>query len=116
MVITGAIVNILSISQLKGNWSDNIKIYEGHIFVKHGVYGIVRHPLYASIIMMLFGGSFVCENWLAFVLASFIFVPLIYYRARQEEILLREEFVEYGEYAQNTGMFLPKIRKQGASS
>lgn len=113
MIVTGAVINILGRLQLKGNWANHIKIYHEHILVDEGVYCLVRHPLYASLMLMLFGGSTVYRNWMSAVMTAFIFVPFMYYRAKQEEVLLREEFSEYKDYARNTGMFFPKLRKKG---
>jgi len=33
----------------------------------------------------------------------------MYYRAKQEEKFLQEEFAEYKEYKKKTGMFFPKL-------
>ena len=109
MIVMGAVVNLLGRLQLKGNWANHIKIYRGHTLVNHGVYGIVRHPLYASIMLMLFGGSLAYRNWLSAALTLFVFIPFMYYRAKQEESLLEEEFAEYEEYRNKTGMFFPRI-------
>ena len=109
MIAAGAAVNILGRLQLKGNWANHIKIYDGHRLVNRGVYKIVRHPLYASIMLMMFGGSVAYRNWLSAVLTAFVFIPFMYYRAKQEEMLLTEEFAEYAEYKKNTGMFFPKL-------
>ena len=112
MVFTGAVINILGRLQLKDNWANHIKIYEGHTLVSRGVYKIVRHPLYASLMLMLFGGSVAYRNWLSAALTAFVFIPFMYYRAKQEETLLSEEFAEYAEYKKNTGMFFPKLRRR----
>ena len=111
MIAAGSVINILGRLQLKSNWANHIKIYEGHTLVNRGVYKIIRHPLYASIMLMLFGGSLAYRNWLSAVLTAFIFIPFMYYRAKQEEKLLQDEFAEYREYMKNTGMFFPKFRR-----
>jgi protein-S-isoprenylcysteine O-methyltransferase Ste14 len=109
MIVTGAIINTLGRWQLKGNWADHIRIYEEHTLITSGVYNAVRHPLYTSIILMLFGGCLAYKNLLCAALTVFVFIPFIYYRAKQEENMLREEFAEYDEYKKNTGMFFPKL-------
>lgn len=109
MIVTAAILNILGRLQLKGNWANQISIYEGHTLVTGGVYKAVRHPLYTAIILMLFGGCLAYKNLLCAALTAFVFIPSMYYRAKQEENLLREEFAEYEGYIKNTGMFFPKL-------
>ena len=74
-----------------------------------GVYRIVRHPLYAFLIWMFYGASFVYSNWIAFLLTSFVFVSTMYYRAREEETVLMERFPEYKVYREKVGMFIPRI-------
>jgi protein-S-isoprenylcysteine O-methyltransferase Ste14 len=111
MVAFGAAVNIAGRLKLGGNWANHIKIYDGHTLVKRGIYKIIRHPLYASIMLMLLGGSAAYRNWLAASLTACIFIPFMYYRAKQEEKLLREEFADYQKYIEATGMFFPKLPK-----
>jgi len=109
MVAAGAAINILGRVTLKGNWANHIKIYEDHSFIQHGIFGVVRHPLYASLMLMLLGGSLAYRNWLSAVLTVAVFIPFMTYRARQEEMLLKEEFPQYEAYIKTTGMFFPKL-------
>ena len=50
-----------------------------------------------------------CQNYLVFILNTIIFIPFMYYRAKQEEKELVKEFKEYKDYSKKTGMFFPKI-------
>ena len=110
LIVVGAVVNIAGRFKLGNNWSDNIKIYKNHSLVDSGVYSLVRHPLYASLIWMFYGSALIYSNWLAFLTNTFIFVPAMYFRARQEEKMLGQEFSEYKKYQARVGMFLPKIK------
>ena len=112
MIIAGAVINIVGRLQLKSNWANHIKIYEDQRLIVSGIYRLVRHPLYASIMLMLFGGSVAYRNWLSGAMTAFVFIPFMYYRAKQEETLLQEEFVKYVEYKGTTGMFFPKLWRQ----
>jgi protein-S-isoprenylcysteine O-methyltransferase Ste14 len=109
LILVGAAANILARLALKNNWSDHIKIYQDHRLMTGGVYHLVRHPMYASIMVMLLGGVLVYRNWLALLLTLLIFIPMMTYRARQEETLLEAQFGDYAAYRQNTGMFFPRI-------
>lgn len=111
LVVSGAVINILGRLTLKNNWANHIKIYNGHQLMVTGTYRLVRHPLYASIMLMLLGGSIAYRNWLSAILTIFIFIPFMSYRAKQEENLLTVEFPEYADYKRETGMFFPKIRR-----
>ena len=105
LVLLGAYVNIKGRIDLGRQWADQIKIYDDHKLITDGVYKYVRHPLYASLIWMFFGGALVFTNWLAFLLNCFIFIPMMYLRAKQEEALLEKTFPEYGDYKKRVKMF-----------
>jgi protein-S-isoprenylcysteine O-methyltransferase Ste14 len=111
VIVVGTLVNVIGRYQLGKNWANQIKIYKDHQLMTSGMFKIVRHPLYASLIWIFFGASFIYQNWLAFLLNSFIFLPFMYYRAKQEESLLKKEFPDYGTYTKRVGMFFPKIPK-----
>lgn len=110
LVLTiGSIVNVSGRLSLGKNWSNQIKIYKDHTFISGGVYSFVRHPLYASIIWMFLAASVVFLNYLAFLSTILIFIPAMYYRAKQEELMLTREFNSYKKYQRRVGMFFPKI-------
>jgi protein-S-isoprenylcysteine O-methyltransferase Ste14 len=109
LVITGCIVNIRGRLSLGGNWANQIRIYKDQTMVRNGVFRWVRHPLYASLIWMFYGSSLIYINPAAFLANTLIFIPMMLYRARQEEKLLLIEFVEYIDYRKTTGMFFPKL-------
>lgn len=110
IVIVGCLVNISGRFRLGKNWSNQIKIYKDHSFVSNGVYSVVRHPLYASIIWMFIAASVVFINYLSLLSTILIFIPAMYYRARQEEVMLEKEFTDYKQYKKGVGMFFPKIK------
>ena len=109
LVFFGAFINIWGRLLLKNNWANHIKIYEDHVFIKTGVYRVVRHPLYASLMLMLFGGSLMYGSILDAALTAFLFIPFMAYRAKQEEAVLDTVFPEYALYKKQTGMFFPKL-------
>jgi protein-S-isoprenylcysteine O-methyltransferase Ste14 len=112
MIVMGCIVNITGRLNLGRNWANQIKNYQEHTLVQSGMYKVVRHPLYASIILMFYGACLVYRNIVSFIAVSIVFVPFMIYRARQEENLLIQRFPQYHEYKQSTGMFFPKILRR----
>ena len=108
LVVAGCFVNIRGRLDLGKNWANQIRIYKDHSLVIGGMYGIVRHPLYASLIWMFIGASLLYVNYYALFSTLLIFLPFMYYRARQEEKLLENEFGEYRAYRKKVGMFFPK--------
>lgn len=112
VVFSGAVLNVIGRFYLGGNWANHIKIYKDHKLVNKGLYKVVRHPLYSSIMVMFIGGCISYLNIYTFILEITVFVPFMYYRAKQEEKLLSQRFPEYTNYKKSTGMFLPKIIKR----
>ena len=113
-IVIGCIINIVGRFNLGSNWANHIKIYDEHTLVQKGMYRIVRHPLYASIMLMFYGACLVYRNLLCLLAVTFVFIPFMYYRAKQEETLLIQTFSEYNEYKNRVGMFFPKIiRRKG---
>lgn len=112
LVIAGCCINVMGRFQLKNNWSNQVVIYTDHTHVTSGIYRFIRHPLYASLIGMLIGGSLIYIDYLALISVFFIFLPMMYYRAKQEENMLSTEFPEYSKYKLKTGMFFPKNFKK----
>ena len=108
--ITGIAFNLLGRHYLGKNWGNNVVIYKDHTLITNGVYKIVRHPLYASIIWCIYALGILYQNYLIFILNTFVFIPSMTYRAKQEEKELTKTFKEYEEYKKKTGMFFPKIR------
>lgn len=109
LVIAGSAVNVKGRLDLGKNWGNQIRIYGDHTFVNGGMYRLVRHPLYASLVWMFLGAGLIYQNWLALAAAVFIFIPFMRYRARQEEELLTKEFGAYADYRKKVGMFFPKL-------
>lgn len=109
LVILWTIFNIMWRFYLSNNWANHIKIYDNHTLVVSWPYKIVRHPLYASLIGFWVWVGLAYLNYLMIALTLFIFLPMMIYRAKQEEQLLSERFPDYKDYKKKVSMFIPKI-------
>ena len=77
--------------------SRTVEVQEGQTVVDTGLYGIVRHPMYAVTIWLFLSIPLVLGSWLA--LLCFVHYPiLIIVRIRNEEALLTRELVGYDAY------------------
>jgi protein-S-isoprenylcysteine O-methyltransferase Ste14 len=110
-VVVGATVNVLGRHSLGRNWANQVTVYESQTLVTSGIFGWLRHPLYASLIWMFVGAALAYHNAAAMAAALLLFVPAMYYRSGQEEHLLSERFPEYAAYRARTGRFFPCRRK-----
>ena len=79
--------------------SRTIKVEEGQRVVDTGMYGIVRHPMYAVTILLFLMIPLVLGSWYALI--AFAFYPaIIIIRLKAEEELLTKELAGYAEYKQ----------------
>jgi protein-S-isoprenylcysteine O-methyltransferase Ste14 len=109
LLVAGAVVNVAGRLQLGRNWADHVTIYRDQQLVQRGVYGLVRHPLYASLTWMFVGAALVFRNAAALGATLAIFLPATIIRARQEERLLAARYPEYADYCRRVGMLLPLL-------
>lgn len=76
--------------------------------VQHGVYAIVRHPLYASLLFA--GAAWTIYNLsLSHLLALGVAVLFFNYKAGKEEAWLTERHPEYLDYARRVKKFIPWV-------
>lgn len=79
--------------------SRTVKVEEGQTVVDTGLYGIVRHPMYAVTILLFLMIPLVLGSW--YGLIAFGFYPIIIaVRLINEEKLLTRELPGYAEYKQ----------------
>jgi len=72
----------------------------GHSVVQHGPYRFVRHPLYASRIVLITGVALTLGSWIALVPAA-LNALLLVVRTSLEDRLLTTELPGYREYAKH---------------
>ena len=79
--------------------SRTIKVEEGQTVVDTGMYGIVRHPMYAVTILLFLMMPLVLGSWYALI--PFACYPaVIVVRLKDEEALLTRELPGYAAYKQ----------------
>lgn len=79
--------------------SRTIQVEAGQTVVDTGMYGIVRHPMYAVTVMLFLMIPLVLGSWYALI--AFAFYPvIIVIRLQDEEALLTRELPGYAEYKQ----------------
>lgn len=77
--------------------SRTVEVQENQKVVDTGLYGVVRHPMYAVTILLFLSFPLVLGSWIGFVL--FLHYPiLIAVRIKNEEMVLEQGLEGYTEY------------------
>jgi len=79
--------------------SRTVEIQEGQTLIDTGLYGIVRHPMYAATILMFLSMPLILGSFVSLVVFLAYPVPLIF-RIRNEEELLAANLPGYAAYQQ----------------
>ena len=77
--------------------SRTIEVQENQKVIDTGLYGIVRHPMYAVTVFLFLSMPLVLGSLLSFAVMLF-YIPLIVKRIRNEEKVLTEGLPGYDEY------------------
>lgn len=76
-----------------------VKIQQGQRTIDTGPYAIVRHPMYASTLLLFAGVPLLLGSWLGLLLAA-VFILGLGWRTVHEEQTLRAELSGYEAYAE----------------
>ena len=79
--------------------SRTVEVAEGQRVVDTGLYGVVRHPMYAATLLMFLSMPLVLGSPVSLAI-MLIYPVLIVRRIRNEEELLKRDLPGYGEYMQ----------------
>jgi protein-S-isoprenylcysteine O-methyltransferase Ste14 len=115
----GAMLGVLTIPAvlwvfvtLGRNVSETVLTKQRHELVMTGPYQWIRHPLYATSLMLFAAIGLMLTSWvvllfaiLAFVIFRFLVVPV------EERHLLEKFGDEYGRYMQRTGRLFPRASR-----
>jgi protein-S-isoprenylcysteine O-methyltransferase Ste14 len=92
------------------NWSPSLEIREQHELITRGIYGVIRHPMYASQWLWVIAQPLLLQNWVAGFLNLLVFIPFYFLRVKAEEQLMVEKFGDqYHTYMKKVGAILPKF-------
>ncbi len=79
--------------------SRTVEVQENQKVIDTGLYGVVRHPMYMSTLLLFLAMPLVLGSVLSFVILL-AYIPIIAKRIRNEEQVLEEGLEGYAEYKQ----------------
>jgi protein-S-isoprenylcysteine O-methyltransferase Ste14 len=84
-----------------------------NLLVRNGVYKLVRHPIYSSMMLAALGLTIYLASIAHLALTVIIFM-FFNRKASKEEAWLTERHPDYPDYAERTGKFFPRIPLGGS--
>ena len=94
--------------QLGRNWSQTLELREGHTLVTHGVYRLVRHPMYSAFFLWGLAQALLLQNWIVGPAGLIGFGTLYAFRVGREEAMMRAAFgPAYADYEARTKRVIP---------
>jgi len=86
-------------------------LYHDHELVRTGPYAIVRHPIYAALLLMLLANALILSTWQMTAIAVAIYIVGTEIRVRTEDRLLASRFGEaFEQYRQSVPAYIPLLR------
>lgn len=76
--------------------------------VQHGIYSVIRHPVYTAVISACTGWALLWQSWPA-LLVALTLIPYFHAKSCREERWLREKFPEYADYERRVRRFIPWV-------
>ncbi|HMD97602.1 MAG TPA: isoprenylcysteine carboxylmethyltransferase family protein [Terriglobia bacterium] len=103
----GLVMAVTARIQLGRNWSDIEKSYvkQDHALVAHGLYRVVRHPIYTGDLLLLLGLELALNSWA--VIGAVAVAVYVRQQAIREERNLIERIPGYDQYCRRTARFVP---------
>jgi len=107
----GVVFGWLALRHLGKQWRILAGLYPDHELVQTGPYSVVRHPVYASMFLMMIATGLQLAWWPLLVLAIVMYAVGTEIRIRGEEGLLRERFgEEFEAYKRRVPAYIPFLR------
>jgi protein-S-isoprenylcysteine O-methyltransferase Ste14 len=92
------------------NWSPTVEVTATQSLVTSGIYGVIRHPIYAAMWLWGVAQALLLANWIAGPATLVLFGLVYFVRVPREEQMMLDHFgEEYRAYLQRTGGVIPKF-------
>ena len=101
-------------ADLGRNYSATVRVHETQTLVTDGVYAWIRHPIYASLWLIVIAQPLLVHHWIYGLSGIPTFALLYFHRLRREEGMMIGVFGDaYRDYMQRVGRVTPKTTARG---
>jgi protein-S-isoprenylcysteine O-methyltransferase Ste14 len=104
----GAVLAARAVFDLGPNLTPFPRPRQTGVLVDHGIYRVLRNPVYAGLVLITVGWSLIHGSAIGLVL-SIVFAGFLDLKARREEELLAAAFPDYEAYRRRTKRFVPGL-------
>ena len=98
LVALGLFIDLLVFKE-NSYGASNIKVEADQRVISTGPYAVVRHPMYAGVLIMVIGVPLALCSWWGLAIVALVF-PVLAWRILDEEKLLKKDLPGYVEYTQ----------------
>jgi protein-S-isoprenylcysteine O-methyltransferase Ste14 len=104
----GAVFVLVSATNLGSSLTAFPRPVEHGKLTQHGIYGIVRHPMYCGVLLLSLGFSLFVLNPVSLILTA-VLALFFDRKAAREEIWLAEKYPDYPAYKQRVKKLIPFV-------
>jgi len=109
--VLAAVLSWTSVRHLGQQFRIQAGLYEDHKLIRTGPYGVVRHPIFASLLAALLCTLLVLTPWQWCVVSLALFLAGTEIRIRTEEHLLASRFPDdFRDYRLKVYAYVPFVR------
>ena len=111
---TGALLILWrAYADLGESWSPKLDTRRDQGLVTCGIYRLIRHPIYAGILLWALSHPLLFHNWITGLGFLLTFTPLYLIRVPREEALMIDGFGDsYREYMRQTPRLIPRVGRR----
>jgi protein-S-isoprenylcysteine O-methyltransferase Ste14 len=116
IAMTGTVFAVIGVAfaiwarqSLRNNWSGEVAILEGQQFIRSGPYAMVRHPIYAGMLLALSGTALVASTAGSLIGVVLATISLWQKGCIEERYLVVEFGEQYARYRREVKFLIPFV-------
>jgi protein-S-isoprenylcysteine O-methyltransferase Ste14 len=109
LALLGVALAVVSRFFLGRNWSSRVTVKREHELVRSGPYSIVRHPIYAGILLALLGTAIAVGEVRGLIAVALAVLGLRLKSLKEEEFMEEEFGGEYRDYKRRVKALIPLV-------